>query len=139
MFRELIYGIFSEGTSFGGRCAGLLVLALLIFAALLILGMVIDIADSAGIAPEGVAICSVEDKDATHAYTTWMTVNNIMTPIHHPATHEIFFTIEGERLSADINRALYKSLSVGDLVEVEYGRGRISRSLHPIEVRLANR
>jgi len=143
MIREFLSDIFDPNLSFGDRCLATLIVTLVVLLVPAVIGLLgllgYMLADFAGIAPAKTAVTVVEEKKVVPAQTTVILMKNGMFPQCSPESYRLHFKIDGKELTFTVKREFFNSINVGDKIEVGYGFGRLTGSLQPIRIKLADK
>ncbi len=134
MLDVLWNSVTSRDSSFGERIAASLALLFLVITGGLVSLLVLHTVDVAGIAPVQSANTVITAKEGTPASTSYVPVGKTIIPQGRSATFRLYFDIEEKNLSLKVMKGLFEHVSVGDRVVVQYGFGRISKGIEPLQV-----
>jgi hypothetical protein len=117
--------------------------AIIILLILAVVGLIVlmglTIIDTVGITPTKSVITIVEVKQVVPAHTSNVLVGHIPAHLHHPESYKLYFKIDEEELSPEVEKKFFDDVKVGDKIEVDYGFGRLSNSHQPTQIKLAAR
>jgi hypothetical protein len=142
LFSHLYSDIFSPRSTIGTRLLASLI-SLLMLLMVGVLGVLIFIViNTACISPTRTIGATIEKKDIIPAYTTTTMIlaGKVIVPstVYHPESYNIHFKIDRSEVSMNVSKTFFKTIAIGDKIEVDYGFGRLNNSYEPVNIRLAN-
>lgn len=139
MIRDILSDIFSTELSFGNRCLAAFII-LIILGLLVLVGLFgFVLVDSVRITPTKTAVVTVEEKQVIPTYTSIIMICKVVTTEYHPESYQLRFKVEGKEIYHAVEKKFFDNVSISDIIEVDYGFRRLSKSLQPTRIRLAGR
>lgn len=139
MIMDILCDIFSPDSSFGDRVMASIMVILMLAVVALLGFLVYMLVDSVGITATKTTTTVVETKQIVPAHNTTSFIMAGKTTIpmttHHPESYHLQFKIDSKRIESEVNKGFFDNLDVGDLITVDYGFGRLSGSVEPVNIR----
>ncbi len=139
--KEILEMVASSQSTCFDRLMGIGLLLLMLLAVVIVVALIFNLVDTIGIVPKHVIQTAIKHRRIIPAYTTHQEVKlgdkTIPITNHFPERYILQFDIEGSSVDFDVEPSTYTLLRVGDLLEVRYGYGRITRLPVPHSIRPA--